>query len=502
MLFNSIPFLLFFSFVYLLYWNVPFKYRHSLLLFSGLIFYGYSSVPFLVHFLLVISINYFLYKQIHSFYNFELGEPSQRSKLYVTISVIFNVINLATFKYFFFFMNVLGDITGNPIFYESKTYINFAFPLAISFYSFQMIAAAVDTYRKPDTKPVSAFTYFLFVLFFPVLIAGPIMRFADFLPNLEVKEPEREKLYKAIFLLSSGLIKKILIADPVAGFIFPVYANPSEYSGLTLFMSGILYTLQVYCDFSGLTDMARSVGYFLGFKLPENFFAPFFSMTMRELWKRWHATFSLWLMNYIYFPLGGSRNGNFRTYINLLVTMTLGGFWHGANYTFIVWGFYMGSILCIERFLDVNYQITLVPTKSFILKVLKAFSVFLLFSISALMFRSNDWASLVELFKGIFFNHSNYLVEQIVSAEGSWLVSGMEIISGSPSFQMKTINKYENVVYMYVMFILFHYIQYKPERLEPLKKYSFPLAVALGVLTIFLLATMSEGGGGFIYNQF
>jgi D-alanyl-lipoteichoic acid acyltransferase DltB (MBOAT superfamily) len=495
MLFNTIPFFLFFTAVYFIYWNIGKKLKYDFLILAGAAFYFYYSPLFLLHFLIVISINYFFYYQIYN------GNKS----LFVKLAVIFNLLNLGFFKYFYFFTGALSDITGSLFFKDASEgrWIHITLPLAISFYSFQMIACAVDTYRNTADEELLSFKkYLLFVLFFPVLIAGPIMRKKDFFPNLEREVPQKDDVYKASFLMMSGLIKKILLADPVATIINPVFANPNEYTAFSLFMGGILYTIQVYADFSGLTDMARSVAYFLGFQIPENFYAPFFATSGRELWKKWHVTLSFWLMEYIYFPLGGSRAGEMRTYLNLIITMTLGGFWHGADYTFVVWGFYWGSILCVERYLEEKKGLPLTPQKSFPLKLFKAMIIYVLFSISGLMFRSNNTQSMVDLFVGLFTNSENYL-RGILAVNGSeWLVSGMELVQTERPFLLNTVKSYESVAYMYLAFLFFHFVQYKPEALDRFKKYNLQLVLLLGVITIFLLTTLSHDGDSFIYTTF
>lgn len=495
MLFNTIPFLIFFTIVYFIYWNIGKRFKYDFLILAGAAFYYYYSPIFLLHFLIVICINYFFYYQIFN------GNKS----LFVKIAVIFNLLNLGFFKYFYFFTGVLNDITGSLFFKDASEgrWIHITLPLAISFYSFQMIACAVDTYRNKEGEELLSFKkYLLFVLFFPVLIAGPIMRKKDFFPNLDREVPQKDDTYKACFLMMSGLIKKILLADPVATIINPVFANPNEYTAFSLFMGGILYTIQVYADFSGLTDMARSVAYFLGFQIPENFYAPFFSTSGRELWKKWHVTLSFWLMEYIYFPLGGNRAGEMRTYLNLIITMTLGGFWHGADYTFVVWGFYWGSLLCIEKYLEEKKGLPLTPEKSFPLKVLKALIVYVLFSISALMFRSNNTSSMIDLFLGLFTNSPDYLSGLLTVNGGEWMIQGLSLVQSEKPFQMNTVKSYESVLYMYIAFLLFHYIQYKPESLDRFKKHSFALAVVCGVITIFLLTTLSHDGDSFIYTTF
>ncbi|MCE9502107.1 MAG: MBOAT family protein, partial [Leptospira sp.] len=313
---------------------------------------------------------------------------------------------------------------------------------------------------------------------------------------------EKDHVYRACFLMMSGLVKKILIADPIAGRIAPVFANPDEYSSMSLFLAGITYSLQVYSDFSGLTDMARSVALFLGFEIPENFAAPFFALSGRELWQKWHMTLSFWLRDYIYFPLGGNRKGEFRTYINLIITMTLGGFWHGADYTFVAWGAFWGCILVSERFLEDKLGLPLVPQKNVVLKIGKAVIVFILFSISALMFRSNSATLMVDLFRGLFVNSGNYLQQIFINSDGGWLLNGMYLISGEPSFRMNSLKNLESFIYMFVMVVFFHYLQFRPADLDKFSKYRFPVVVAAGVITIFLITTLSQDGDAFIYYKF
>lgn len=492
MLFNSIPFIFFFAIVYTIYWNIPKRFRQIFLILSGIAFYAYFSVPLLFHFLLIIVINYYLYYKIHE----------TKAKLYASLAVIVNLSNLGFFKYFYFFMKVLGDVTGIGVFKQAPDLFHIALPLAISFYSFQMIAAAIDEYRKPSDELITFKNYLSFVLFFPVLIAGPIMRTNDFFPNLTRVNPEKEQIYRAIYLMVAGLIKKILIADPIAMIIAPVYNNPNEYSALTIAMAGIFYALQVYADFSGLTDMARSVALFLGFEIPENFYGPFFSTSARELWRRWHATLSFWLRDYIYFPLGGNRKGEIRTYINLIITFTLGGLWHGANYTFVVWGAYWGILLALERFLEDKLHLPLTPKKNKVLMVFKAIIIFSFFSFSALMFRANSTSSMVDMIIGVFSNYPTYLQGQIQNAGGDWLINGMGLVSGETPFLMNTFKTFEAVVYMFFLILFFHLVQYKPDSMNRFRKYDPILAPALGILTIFMLALLSQGGDSFIYTEF
>lgn len=495
MLFNSISFLFFFAFIYLFYWSIPENKRKDFLLLAGIAFYSLFSLTFSLHFLIIVGINYILYRKIIRY---------PKANWPVRTAVLLNVVNLGFFKYFYFFNTVLSDATGYPIFQKIPDFIHIALPMAISFYSFQMIAAAVDTKRIPPEpeKIIKLRDYYLFVVFFPVLIAGPIMRIMDFFPNLQNLKPDREKIYRASYLMMSGLIKKVLVADPISTTVSPIFADPGVYDSFSLFMAGICYSIQVYCDFSGLTDMARSVALFLGFEIPENFKAPFFSLSGRELWRRWHITLSFWLREYIYIPLGGSRVTEWRGYFNLIITMTIGGFWHGADYTFIVWGFYWGIILAGERMLEDKYKIPLTPKKSLPLKILKGAFVFILFSISGLMFRSNSAESMVTLFHGIVFHSKDMILQTLSSGTSSWITDTAGLVGGSQIFILERITNLERVGYLFIALILFHIIQYFPEKMEGFRRYDRYLMPTLGVITVFLLTMLSQDGGEFIYYKF
>ncbi|TGK25362.1 MBOAT family O-acyltransferase [Leptospira stimsonii] len=495
MLFNSVTFAIFFAFVYTIYWLIPKKNRPDFLILSSAFFYIWFSWIFFLHFVFVILLNYILYKRIKL--------DREKSKKWMIVAVLFNCINLGFFKYFYFFSRVLADLTGYPFFQEIQGIVHIILPLAISFYSFQMIAAAVDAKRNPESELISIQGYFLFVLFFPVLIAGPIMRTGDFFPNLKNLEPDRDKIYNGSYLMISGLIKKVLIADPTSGLISPIFSNPEVYDSTSLILAGIGYSIQVFCDFSGLTDMARGVGALLGFYLPENFKAPFFSLSGRELWQRWHITLSFWLRDYIYFSLGGSRASQWRTHLNLILTMTIGGFWHGADYTFIAWGFYWGVLLVGERYLENTLGWKLTPEKNTILKVLKATIVFLLFSFSAVLFRADNAKTMVQHVLGIFKNSPSSIESELSSSSGTaWIGEAGRLIDGNSFFLLNQMENLEKFFYLFLALVLFNWVQYVPGFWKRFRKYDPWLLTFVGVVTLFLLALFSEDSGAFIYYKF
>ncbi|PJZ68116.1 acyltransferase [Leptospira perolatii] len=493
MLFNSVLFLLFFAVVYVIYWSLPKTWKLDFLLLASGVFYLFSGKAFFVHFIFVILLNYLGYYKV---------KTSKNKKFWVTFSVLFNVINLGFFKYFYFINKILADLTGYPFFSEVPRILKISLPLAVSFYSFQMIAAVVDAYRKPEEERITLKKYFSFVLFFPVLIAGPILRTSDFFPNLERLEPSKDKIVRACYLMMSGLSKKLLVADPVASLIAPVFAGPSQYDNLSLVLAAFGYAVQVYCDFSGLTDMARSVGLFIGIDLPENFKAPLFSSTGKELWQRWHITLSFWLRDYIYFSLGGSRAGEWRTYLNLILTMTIGGIWHGADYTYATWGFYWGVILAFERFLEKRFGYGLNESSNSLLHILKVLFIFSLFSFSAVLFRADSASTMVQHVAGLFTNLPGSFAHKLQGNGFGWLESAGVLASGPDAFQLLRLENIERLLYAYLAFLMFHFLQFKVSAVEKFGKNKDWLLVICGVATVFLLTLFSEDSGAFIYYKF
>ncbi|TGK05617.1 MBOAT family protein [Leptospira langatensis] len=499
MLFNSILFLVFFSIVYSIYWILPEKRRQDFLLLSSVAFYILGSATFLngivffLHFLGIVLLNYLAYLKIRT---------SSKPKPWMIAAVLLNAINLGFFKYFYFLNKILFDLSGYPFFEEVPRILKISLPLAVSFYSFQMIAAAVDAYRKPEGEIVTLRKYLGFVIFFPVLIVGPILRMKDFFPNLEHLQPNKEKLVRASYLMIAGLVKKILVADPVSGVIAPVFSNPGQYDSVSLIAAAFGYAIQVYCDFSGLTDMARAVGLAFGFELPENFNAPLFSPSGRELWQRWHMTLSFWLRDYIYFPLGGSRKGEWRTYINLIITMTVGGIWHGADYTFVAWGFYWGVILAFERFLVGRFGWDDRESKNKFLTFLRIQLVFVLFSFSAILFRANSASKMFQHVIGLVTNTPNMISSYLVSLQLGWIETSVGLVTGASPFLLESMKNMDKILYSYLGFIAFHWIQTKKDRLLAFGKDKDWLLVISGLATIFAIALISEDSGACIYCQF
>jgi D-alanyl-lipoteichoic acid acyltransferase DltB (MBOAT superfamily) len=361
LIFTNSLFWYFFGFVLLVY---QFIYTHNrlrnifLLIFS-IFFYYKSSGFYFVMLLITTLIDFFMGKLIFA------AESKSRKKLFVAISVSINLLMLSYFKYAYFFTDILNDtfhtqlqpvnilaIWTNTLTGSHFDILNIILPVGISFYTFQSISYSVDIYRG-KLEPVKNFLDFaFFVSFFPQLVAGPIVRAIDFVPQIyKPFELSKQDYNRAIFLIINGLIKKILISDYISGnFVDRIFETPVNYTGFENLMAVYGYTIQIYCDFSGYTDIAIGVALLLGFRLNLNFNSPYSSFSITDFWRRWHISLSTWLRDYLYISLGGNRKGKFRTYLNLFITMVLGGLWHGASIKFIIWGTLHGVALAFHKF--------------------------------------------------------------------------------------------------------------------------------------------------------
>ena len=277
-------------------------------------------------------------------------EDERRRKLLMTAGVVFDLGILAVFKYYGFFVSDVGDTLDSIGLGMPLPLITIALPVGVSFFSFQAVTYVVDTYRR-QTEPASLIDAAIYLSFFPHLVAGPIVRASEFLPQLQKpRDPSRVAVGAGLSLIALGLIKKVMIADYLAREVVdPVFAVPQSYSAPDAILAAYAYTAQIFCDFSGYTDIAIGLALLMGFIFPQNFNSPYRSTGFREFWRRWHMTLSRFLRDYLYIPLGGNRKGKARTYINLFLTMTLGGLWHGAAWNFVAWGAYQGTGLTTEH---------------------------------------------------------------------------------------------------------------------------------------------------------
>lgn len=471
MLFNSIPFLILFLFTYILYWNVDDKYKKYIIAASSFLFYLYYDILATVHFFVVILLNYYFSQKM-----FGMKSNGEDTGKYLNWILVLNILNLAFFKYFYFFLDSIFSLTHSQMVKDLSSTVNIILPLAISFYTFQLIAIQVDIHRGRVLEKIPFFDYTIFIIFFPQLIAGPIMRTSDFLPRLNNPSISSDTMKKGLFLLILGLFKKVVIADNVGSLIAPVYMEPEKFHYISIFLAFLGFAVQVYSDFSGYTDMARGLALLLGFEIPENFKGPFYSASFTELWSRWHITLSTWLRDYLYIPLGGNAKGFHRSNINMFITMVLGGFWHGANIAFILWGAYLGILLWIERLLF-KRGYSLIPANP-VLLFGKRMIVFLLFAFSGVFFRSAAYG-----------NDSPEFIYKILSSFFS-LNLGKGIAGRD-----------ELLLYIFLTLIL-NYFQYQEKLGERWKKFQDILLPLASIFIFLLLGLFGDGGGDFIYFQF
>jgi len=377
MLFSSITFLYYFLPLFLIaYYITPKKNRNITVLIFSLIFYFLGEPRYIIVLLLSCIINYFLSKKM---------EDSTHSKRYLMIALIYNVGQLLVFKYTDFFISNINNILGTNIPY---TYITM--PIGISFFTFQALGYIIDVYKKKHKPARSVFEFMTYISLFPQLIAGPIVRYRDIKTELKDRTESYDKFSEGIKRFTIGLAKKVLLANVLGEFITSI----TEITVLSSWLKAISYTMQIYFDFSGYSDMAIGIGLMIGFKFLENFNYPLIASSVTDFWRRWHMSLSKWFRDYIYIPLGGNRVSSLKWIRNIFVVWFLTGFWHGASWNFILWGLYFGILLviekkCLKKYLDKT-------------KILKYIYTFLIVVVSFVIFSSVSLSQISLELKNMF----------------------------------------------------------------------------------------------------
>lgn len=392
MIFSSFQFLFFLLVVLFLLIVLPRQsWRKLTLLIASYIFYGAWDYRFLALILISTIVDSVLAKAIYKV-------EERHKKPLLLLSVAVNLGILGFFKYFNFFIESASFILSSWGLNVST--LNIILPVGISFYTFQTMSYTIDVYRGKLKPANSFFDFALFVAFFPQLVAGPIVRAADFLPQLEKPVQIRgHNIWVGLQIFTVGLFKKLILADNVALFVDQVFANSGYYSSTTVWLGVLAYAIQIYCDFSGYSDMAIGTARMLGFHFERNFWMPYISTSVTEFWRRWHISLSSWLRDYLYIALGGNRKGHLRTYVNLMITMLLGGLWHGASWNFVIWGGAHGLALAVHRLWSRRFK----PDDSILGRFEAWLATFLFVAAVWVLFRATDTATMLTVYRKMLF---------------------------------------------------------------------------------------------------
>ncbi|MCQ2513900.1 MAG: MBOAT family protein [Ruminococcus sp.] len=406
--FNSLTYGIFLPIVFAVYWVLPHKFRWSLLLIASYYFYMSWNANYLVLIVFTTFVSYLAALII------EKSDKKGIRKTALVVNIIVSLGVLFFFKYFQFFDNSLVLLLNKFAIQLHPITLNILLPVGISFYTFQTLSYSIDVYKGTCQAEHHFGKYAAFISFFPQLVAGPIERTQNLLPQItEERKFDYEQATYGLKLMAWGFFKKLVIADNVAKIVDNIYNSLNDYSGFSLVLATILFTFQIYCDFSGYSDIAIGTAKTLGIDLMTNFKSPYFSTSIKEFWSRWHISLSTWFRDYVYIPLGGNRCGKIRKNLNLIITFLVSGLWHGANWTYIFWGGVHGVAQVIEKNLFPKSK----KNKSKILWWLKVLVVFVFCCFTWIFFRANTLADagyvLTHMFSGIG-NFTAYIKNGII----------------------------------------------------------------------------------------
>jgi D-alanyl-lipoteichoic acid acyltransferase DltB (MBOAT superfamily) len=462
MLFNTVQFFVFLAIVLVVFYAAPRALRRLILLVASYVFYLSWNYKFVVLLLGLTIVDFVAAIAI---------ENASRKRLFLWISLAANLGMLGFFKYYNFFADNLAQLLRYPP--HSWEY-SIILPLGISFHTFQSISYVVDVYRGKQAAIRNPIDYALFISFFPQLVAGPIVRAEEFFADLHAwKHPSGEEVLRGVLLVVLGLTKKMAFADQFAQIADSYFQNLGVHPGGFAAWSGVFaFAMQIFFDFSGYTDMAIGIALLLGFHFPVNFRRPYLAFSITDFWHRWHISLSLWLRDYLYIPLGGNRHGRWMTYRNLMLTMLLGGLWHGASWNFVIWGGYHGGLLSLERMMGRREFEKQPPVWLFPLRAAMTFG-----------FVCVGWV----FFRAATFADSRYVLTQLIH-------SGRQVDALIPKWLM----------YMTGASLLIALIEEKFEWTERLSRgsiWAYAAFVILLLLTIEMIG-VTEKALPFVYFQF
>jgi len=417
MLFNSIDFAIFFPLVFIVYWFVAkkdIKFQNLLLLGASYFFYSCWDWKFLFLLMFSTGLDYFTGIKMENIRN------GASKKFWFWLSIVVNLGLLGVFKYYNFFISSFSDALTMLGFQANVSIINIILPVGISFYTFHGLSYVIDIYKGRIKAERNFVDYAVFVSYFPLLVAGPIERATHLLPQIQrVRTFDYQKSVDGLRQILWGLFKKIVIADTCAKYANEIFGNHTEYSALVLVCGAIFFTFQIYCDFSGYSDIALGISRLLGIELLKNFAFPYFSRDIAEFWRRWHISLSTWFKDYLYIPLGGSKGGTLMKVRNTFIIFIVSGFWHGANWTFIVWGalnaLYFLPLLLSNRNRD---NIGIIAEGSLLPSLRDFGNMILTFSLTVfawIFFRAENLSHAWDYIGGIFLNTDGAGISSVMS---------------------------------------------------------------------------------------
>lgn len=477
MLFNSLSFAFFLPIVFILYWAIPHKMRWLLLLAASYYFYMSWNIKYIILILFTTVVSYIAARLLENDYNII------HRKIVLSITLVSCIGILFFFKYFNFFSESLSNILGHFSIQLHPVTLKILLPVGISFYTFQTLSYVIDVY-KGKVKPEHHFgIYAAFISFFPQLVAGPIERTDNLLPQIkEVHYFDNEQAMQGVKLMVWGYFKKMVIADAVAPYVDLVFENPSTYYGFDYMIAIFFFTMQIYCDFSGYSDIAIGTAKLFGINLMTNFKSPYFSASIKEFWSRWHISLSSWFRDYVYIPLGGNRCSKVRHAANLLITFLASGLWHGANWTFVVWGGIHGLAQIVENLLK-NYLG--IFRKNKLGKWIATLIVFAFCNIAWVFFRANTLGEscyiIQHLFEGIDCP-LNYFRNNLGISVLNFIGMGMMIL----------------------ILALYDYIDARENAIQKLSEKNFAVRWSVYIIIGLIVVFLSQKGevAEFVYFQF
>jgi len=475
MLFNSFEFATFFFIVYLLYAALSHRNRVRMLLAASYVFYGSWDWRFLSLIVFSTVLDFWVGQRIHD------SQDEGRRKRLLLLSLVGNLGVLGFFKYFNFFTDSFVSLLSVLGFSQEPPHLGILLPVGLSFYTFQTLSYTISIHRRQIEPTRRLVDFALFVSFFPQLVAGPIERARRLLPQITTPRPlTLSNLYEGAYLIGWGLFLKVFAADNLAKIVGPVFNAEGPYAPATVVVALVSFSIQIFCDFAGYSSIARGTAKCLGFDLMVNFDAPYLSPNPSEFWRRWHISLSSWLRDYLYIPLGGNRSGRWMTHRNLLLTMLLGGLWHGAAWTFVLWGAYHGVLLIGHRMLKAVFE-RLPKIQNAAWRAasygIRVCCFFALVSFGWITFRATSVDQSLAMTACLF--------------EGSWNLTGEDIHDLGLLFFYSAIP------------MLMHAVQYRTGTPLAMLRAPVPVRVLFYLVCLYMLLIFGVSGGQeFIYFQF